>query len=243
MQLIRARACTDLRLPGDTQFEGTARRDDDHCAAGCQAAAQPCASAAIPHGAFKLRTPGAATSCAAHRRLRQGLYVGPATGKHAVWQRCSAACQRWPSNQPVLCVAQEQALRPFVAVLRLANSLAVQQQVVQAVAAALTAHTCGLGSGARSMSTPDAADQRGRRASLHVGTLNANTGSVGGDAGTTATMARGVHADWLSLWPLRQEAGTIVVAAQSPCTETSYHGVDPDCRVARCAGGADGCPR
>lgn len=47
-----------------------------------------------------------------------------------------------------LCTLQEEALKPFVAVLRLADSPAVRQRAVQAVAAALTAHPRGLGSGA-----------------------------------------------------------------------------------------------
>ena len=42
---------------------------------------------------------------------------------------------------------QEEALKPFVAVLRLADSPAVRQRAVRAVAAAITAHPRGLGSG------------------------------------------------------------------------------------------------
>jgi hypothetical protein len=46
---------------------------------------------------------------------------------------------------------QEEALKPFVSVLRLADSPAVRQRAVQSVAAALTAHPRGLGSGAKTV--------------------------------------------------------------------------------------------
>jgi hypothetical protein len=54
----------------------------------------------------------------------------------------------YPADVWMLCMPQEEALKPFVAVLRLADSPAVRQRAVQAVAAALTAHPRGLGSGA-----------------------------------------------------------------------------------------------
>jgi hypothetical protein len=69
-----------------------------------------------------------------------------------------------------MCVPQEEALKPFVAVLRLADSPAVRQRAVQAVAAALTAHPRGLGSGAelpasccRHLATPLVYLHAGRR--------------------------------------------------------------------------------
>lgn len=49
---------------------------------------------------------------------------------------------------------QEEALKPFVSVLRLADSPAVRQRAVQSVAAALTAHPRGLGSGGTSVLMP-----------------------------------------------------------------------------------------
>lgn len=62
---------------------------------------------------------------------------------------CVDACSA--DGIQVRCTLQEEALKPFVAVLRLADSPAVRQRAVQAVAAALTAHPRGLGSG---MSAP-----------------------------------------------------------------------------------------
>ena len=50
---------------------------------------------------------------------------------------------------PRLAPEQDEALRPFVAVLRGADSAAVREMTVQVVAQAVAAHPRGLGSGAR----------------------------------------------------------------------------------------------
>lgn len=98
------------------------------------------------------------------------LYHGSATSEPArptVWQShtlqlpCSnksvESCHLQTQTVHGLCflkpycfsfhIAQEEALKPFVSVVRLADSPAVRQRAVQSVAAALTAHPRGLGSG------------------------------------------------------------------------------------------------
>ena len=76
------------------------------------------------------------------------LFMRPADSS-AVW-RIRTSCDTCSADGiSIWCTLQEESLKPFVAVLRLADSPAVRQRAVQAVAAALTAHPRGLGSGAQ----------------------------------------------------------------------------------------------
>lgn len=64
----------------------------------------------------------------------------------SIWLK---SCCPWVQGEPQRCMHQEEALRPFGAVLRGATRAEAREAAVTAVAEAVTVHARGLGSGAR----------------------------------------------------------------------------------------------